>query len=138
MNKIATVVKGMLSTDIGQVIEVGSKQWLNWLMENLSFHYESQSSDIGFTTRREKSGYWYAYKKVSGKLHKRYLGISEDLTIERLEEVAAHITQPSQPKISKVTYKLHETATDEDIAQLWQAIRELRSEVVALGKSKAR
>jgi len=44
-----------------------------------------------FTVRRERkrhSWYWYAYHKHNGKLHKAYLGKSEEMTLQRLNCVA--------------------------------------------------
>jgi hypothetical protein len=34
---------------------------------------------------------WHAYKRVGGTLRKRYIGRSEDVTIERLQKIAEHI-----------------------------------------------
>ena len=33
---------------------------------------------------------WYAYRKVGGRLHKLYLGRTNDLTMETLEHVAGN------------------------------------------------
>lgn len=46
--------------------------------------------DTEITLRKEvRSGtaHWYAYRRVLGKLHKRYIGISEKVTQSRLLEV---------------------------------------------------
>ena len=51
----------------------------------------SDSVDTEMTLRREiKSGrgYWYAYRKALGKQHKRYVGTDEQVTQEKLLEVA--------------------------------------------------
>ena len=50
-------------------------------------------SEINFqmTLRRELRsgiGYWYAYRRVMGKLHKRYVGQDEELTEELLLKIA--------------------------------------------------
>jgi hypothetical protein len=37
-----------------------------------------------------------------GKLHKRYIGFAEDLTLKRLEEVARQLDEPA-PGASKVS-----------------------------------
>jgi len=52
-----------------------------------------QSEDIDFemTLRREirsGSGHWYAYRRVFGKLYKRYVGSDEKVTQEKLIQVA--------------------------------------------------
>ncbi len=73
-------------------IQVGSDAWLAWLAneQNKSFSFRN---DLGtFTARRERQRngwYWYAYRRSEGKLHKVYLGRTEELTLERLKVAAA-------------------------------------------------
>ena len=80
-------------------IEVDSDFWFAWLKESdvRSFHYESETGK--FTARKEERAtstneYWYAYRKIAGKLRKVYLGAMEELTGDRLEQVAKEISQP--------------------------------------------
>jgi DNA repair exonuclease SbcCD ATPase subunit len=140
MNKIATVVQGMLEIDSSPLIELNSTQWFEWLNRHTSFRYEPKSEIKGFTVRVEKAGYWYAYRKIKGKLHKRYIGKPEELTVERLEEIAVLLEEPPQPRQKSVTEKSaikpSITSGNDDIAQLWQSLAELRSEVAALSKSR--
>jgi hypothetical protein len=69
-----------------------SKDWYNevylWdahgatIKENINYQ---------FTIRKEKRGQrwcWYAYRRVAGKLFKRYVGISEEITEQRLLKIA--------------------------------------------------
>lgn len=143
MSKIPTVAQAMLSDD-GVIIELSSPQWLDWVNKHASFRYEPITDVTGFTARAEKSGYWYGYRKVSGKLHKRYIGKPEELTVERLEDIAQLLLKPAQPRPEQVTQEISATATstdsatNDDIARLWEALGQLRSEVAALGKLKAR
>lgn len=49
--------------------------------------------DINFqmTLRKERRAgrwYWYAYRRIYGKLHKRYVGETEQITEERLLKIA--------------------------------------------------
>ena len=73
-------------------ILVGSDAWYHWLSsaENRSFSFKGK---IGtYTARREQQRngwYWYAYRKRDGKLRKAYLGKQDELTLERLQAVAA-------------------------------------------------
>lgn len=96
-------VKGKTFTDpskfIYSSVAVDSATWFAWLKEpNVrSFHYESDAGK--FTARKEERAtstneYWYAYRKVQGKLRKVYLGAMEELTGDRLEQVAQEISQP--------------------------------------------
>ncbi len=70
-------------------IQVGSDAWLA-NEQNKSFSFRN---DLGtFTARRERQRngwYWYAYRRSEGKLHKVYLGRTEELTLERLKVAAA-------------------------------------------------
>ncbi len=64
--------------------------WFAWLDEVSSFAFHGQSGS--FTARKETKQrgavYWYAYRKREGKLAKKYLGKTADLTFARLEDVA--------------------------------------------------
>ncbi len=65
--------------------------WFAWLDEVSSFAFHGQSGS--YTARKETKQrgavYWYAYRKTQGKLAKKYLGKTADLTLARLENVAA-------------------------------------------------
>lgn len=50
--------------------------------EDLTFHYT-----IRCETRSGRL-YWYAYKRHAGKLHKVYVGQTEDITEQKLADVA--------------------------------------------------
>ena len=72
-----------------------SPEWYAWLSSLTSFYYSYADGKRHFTARREKrrpdgtGGYWYAYIKQHGRLFKRYLGKSEELTLAHLEEAAS-------------------------------------------------
>jgi len=79
--------------------DVGSDFWFGWLREPevKSFHFESEYGK--FTARKEERAtstneYWYAYRKVQGKLRKVYLGAMDELTSDRLNQIAVEISQP--------------------------------------------
>jgi hypothetical protein len=44
--------------------------------------------------KQRGSTYWYAYKRVNGKLHKKYLGITGKLDIPTLEGLACQLAEP--------------------------------------------
>ncbi|HLO50914.1 MAG TPA: hypothetical protein VK211_21035 [Kamptonema sp.] len=101
MGKLASVIQGTIELPSGKTVEVGSKLWREWLEhpETKSFRVDDGE---GYTARKETAkGYWYAYRKVEGKLHKRYIGVSEALTLERLAKVGGLFDIPSQPKLPK-------------------------------------
>src|SRR5919107_894268 len=74
-------------------IEVDSASWAAWLTDPATRSFSFQSLSCRYTARKEHRSrggeYWVAYRKRGGKLHKAYLGKAEDLTLARLEDVAA-------------------------------------------------
>src|SRR5260370_24647168 len=72
---------------------VGTSSWYSWLEASSTFTFRSEHGT--FTARKERAGnkrgrsYWRAYRKRNGKLHRAYLGKSDELTLERLKAVAA-------------------------------------------------
>jgi LuxR family transcriptional regulator, maltose regulon positive regulatory protein len=77
-------------TDSATPIQVGSLVWYDWLTNHDGFIYEGGAGH--FTARSElRRGirYWYSYRRREGKLTKTYLGKSEELTLERLEQASA-------------------------------------------------
>lgn len=73
-------------------IPIGSQSWYAWLADHHGFIYEGRVGH--FTARREFRrgiGYWYGYRRRDGKLSKTYLGRSENLTQECLEQASARL-----------------------------------------------
>src|SRR5574342_454056 len=75
-------------------IPVGSQSWYEWLSVAKKFSFKSQNGCFvaQCETRRNK-GYWYAYRRRAGKLIKVYLGKTEELTSERLEQASLLLTR---------------------------------------------
>ena len=77
-------------------VKIGSAECLRWLKSSAGlFAYTSQG--MTFTVRRETKqrggAYWIGYKKMGGKQFKRYIGLSEQVTTEKLDEIADHFRQ---------------------------------------------
>jgi LuxR family maltose regulon positive regulatory protein len=74
-----------------QAITVGTPPWYAWLEGVTTFAFVGPSGR--FTARKERrgpaDGYWRAYRKRAGVVHSAYLGKTADLTLARLQEVAA-------------------------------------------------
>lgn len=69
-----------------------SPTWSTWVSQLSSFAFHGQhGSYTARKERRRRGEYWYAYARVEGKLNKRYLGRSTDLTLTRLEQVAQEL-----------------------------------------------
>src|SRR5260370_15362983 len=62
-----------------------------WLEQIASFSFHSRWG-MHYTVRKQRvqrgSNYWYAYRRLHGRIVKRYLGRTADLTLARLEEIA--------------------------------------------------
>src|SRR5947209_354085 len=86
-------------------IQVGSEAWYAWLSQPAPRSFAFSSPQGTLTARREErrgTWYWYAYRSQSGRLHKAYLGKSEELTLPRLHEAATMLsaegaTSPQPP-----------------------------------------
>ena len=92
------IISGMLYHNEGG-LAVGSVSWFAWLSQeqHTTFYYESPAGS--FTARKEiRKGYrwyWYAYRRAGphSKLHKCYLGKSEQLTAEHLLDIAQRLAR---------------------------------------------
>lgn len=99
------VMGGVLYTNEGG-ITVESAGWYAWLWRGETFYFEGTEGT--FTARSElQSGirYWYAYRRQAGKLHKRYLGKSEKLNLERMNTIAKNLSSP-RSKLPPVSLEL--------------------------------
>jgi hypothetical protein len=75
---------------------VGDEYWVTWVKDADTHSFSYKSGDTLITLRREtraKGQFWYAYKKLSNKLHKVYVGKSEDLTVETLNVALAALRE---------------------------------------------
>lgn len=69
---------------------VDSPEWFDWLASLASFRF--LGSQGRFTSYREgQTRMWKAYRTFHGRAHRRYLGVTDRLTIARLEQVAASL-----------------------------------------------
>jgi LuxR family maltose regulon positive regulatory protein len=86
----------LTSPDGGAPIRVGEPAWYAWLEAATTFAFASSAGS--FTARKERGGragqYWKAYRTRAGLLRRAYLGKSVDLTLERLNDVAAELARP--------------------------------------------
>jgi hypothetical protein len=89
-----------LSKD-NEFIKIGSKQWFKWLMLENTRSFAFEGNQGYFTARKENkqrgSEYWYAYRWRNGKINKAYLGTSDKLTKDKLDEVAVKLSKKKKP-----------------------------------------
>lgn len=102
------VEQGILLSPLarGNVVAVGSPQWFSWLSseENVSFFFKDEAGS--FTARKERrqrgGRYWIAYRSRGGKLAKTYMGRGEELTHERLSEIASLLAAQGRESVRAV------------------------------------
>lgn len=85
---------GLLHLVNDAAIEVDTKAWFAWLTQANRFCYWPTTSTFRLTVRKEKrrrAYYWYAYLKNARKLHNAYVGRTEAVTRERLQQVLTHL-----------------------------------------------
>lgn len=110
-----------------QRIEVDSPAWYAWLEEASTFAFEGSMGTFTARKERKRQGrfYWRAYRKSNGTLRHRYLGRSVDLTIDRLQIVAAalaarndgsslHGMQPTTERSRRHPEHIRETTEHEE------------------------
>lgn len=123
-----------LETDKGSLIKIDSDSWFQWLEENASFKFVAGfGGEDSYRARKEVLGgvvYWYAFKKVNGKLHKRYIGKPHEVTHNRLCEVAKSIrdvkVKPAkEDKINNDSNQIGNTNLQGIVNQLVNQVQEL-------------
>jgi hypothetical protein len=112
---IAAVIQGTVEVE-GKVFEFDSPKGSAWLESVTSFRFEPSGTNKPYTARKEsgKGGnYWYGYRKVAGKLHKKYIGKGAELSTAKLEGIAEALNTPPQPRVTgKVTETGYHLVTD--------------------------
>ncbi|MFM6529423.1 MAG: hypothetical protein ACKPHW_16915 [Microcystis panniformis] len=130
-----------LETDNGNLIKIDSDSWFQWLGENASFKFTAGfGGEDSYRARKEVLGgvvYWYAFKKVNGKLHKRYIGKPHEVTHNRLCEVAKSIrdvkVKPAkEDKINNDSNQIVNTNLQEIVNQLVNQVQELSNRLANL------
>jgi chromosome segregation ATPase len=143
---IPVVIQGTVEVE-GKVFELDSPKGGAWLETIGSFRFEPTGDSKACTIRREPSGYWYGCRKVAGKVCKKYIGKTSEISTARLEEIAEALEAPQAAQASKVVevaQKVAEvaevaedrlTALELEVANLRKALEALQEELP--GKSEA-
>ncbi|MGH2507902.1 MAG: J domain-containing protein [Ktedonobacteraceae bacterium] len=78
----------------------GLQTWLT-LMD--TFHFQAVSGEsltVRKETKQRGTAYWYAYRRVNGKLRKKYMGDACKVTLVLLEAIARAFIAPPEPEPS--------------------------------------
>ncbi len=83
----------LISPEEGEVsIAPDSPEWFAWLASLSSFRFVGQAGHFsarrGYNQRPNRS--WYAQRGIHQKNYSKYIGVSEHITTDRLEQIAAH------------------------------------------------
>lgn len=85
----------MTSSQEGELSLVpDSSAWFNWLATLSSFRFigrEGRFSACRDSEHGQRTRCWIAHRSVHGRLYKHYLGVTDHLTINRLEQMAARL-----------------------------------------------
>ena len=104
MAQISSIIRDGILTDqrSGSPVQivVDSPDWYAWLLTASTFTFRGEAGS--FTARKERAGnrrgrvYWRAYRTRQGRLHRAYLGQSEELTLKHLQSVAVALANKGE------------------------------------------
>ena len=137
MNKADySVTAGIMELPDGHCFEVGSREWWEWVKSDKaeSFRFECDHGVKGYRARKEdiksRSGsFWYAYKRIDGKLRKRYLGKSDELSLGRLESVAYDLAKPTEAGKTELQLP-NKSIGNYTLEELQESLREQRTNAI--------
>ncbi|MEG4967562.1 hypothetical protein QUB11_13130 [Microcoleus sp. B6-A1] len=117
---IPAVMQGLIETEDGKVFELDSPKGAAWLESVGSFRYEPTGDGKPYTVRKEgKNGeYWYGCRKVAGKVRKKYIGKSSEVSVVKLEETAEALEIPPVPRTEKVAKRVAEVSQVAEVAEV--------------------
>jgi chromosome segregation ATPase len=113
---IPVVIQGTVEVE-GKVFELDSPKGGTWLETIGSFRFEPTGDSKPCTIRREPSGYWYGCRKIAGKVCKKYIGKTSEVSTARLEEIAEALEIPPIAQASKVAKVAQEVAQNTRVAE---------------------
>jgi len=110
---IPSVVQGLVWLDENNRFNLDSTKGRAWLESVSSFRFQPKPGKKPYTVRKEsgKGGdYWYGYRKQDGKLHKKYIGKSSEISTAKLEEIAEALNTPPQSRVKDKVTQVTETS----------------------------
>ncbi len=99
--KTPLILSGYLYTDDTYTgTRVDSPAWFAWLTTATTFYYDGRQGTFTAHCERRQRGdlYWTAYRRYRSILSRVYLGKADQLTAQRLEEVALLLIAPPHSK----------------------------------------
>jgi chromosome segregation ATPase len=114
---IPSVMQGLIETEDGKVFELDSPKGATWVETIGSFRFEPTGDGTPCTIRKEASGYWYGCRKVAGKVRKKYIGKTSEVSTAKLEEIAKALEVPPVTRVKKVAEVAQEVTQVAEVAE---------------------
>jgi chromosome segregation ATPase len=114
---IPSVMQGLIETEDGKVFELDSPKGATWVETIGSFRFEPTGDGTPCTIRKEASGYWYGCRKVAGKVRKKYIGKTSEVSTAKLEEIAKALEVPPVARVKKVAEVAQEVTQVAEVAE---------------------
>src|SRR6476661_5549279 len=124
---IPSVMQGLIETEDGKVFKLDSPKGAAWLESIGSFRYEPSGDSKPYTVRKESGIYWYGCRKVAGKVRKKYIGKTSEISTAKLEEIAEALEIPPVPRANKVAEVAEEVAQS---VLVTERVAEVRLEIL--------
>jgi chromosome segregation ATPase len=125
----------MIETEDGKVFELDSPKGSAWLESIGSFRFEPSGDSKPYTVRKESGIYWYGCRKIAGKVRKKYIGKSSEVTAAKLEEIAEALEIPPVPRANKVAEVAEVAqAVAQEVAQGVAEVAEVAQEVAEVAE----
>jgi chromosome segregation ATPase len=118
-------MQGLIETEDGKIFELDSPKGSAWLESIGSFRFEPSSDSKPYTVRKESGAYWYGCRKVAGKVRKKYIGKSLEVTVAKLEEIAKALEIPPVPRANKVAEGVTEVTQKVAEAEVAEGVTEV-------------
>jgi chromosome segregation ATPase len=122
---IPSVMQGLIETEDGKVFDLDSPKGSAWLESIGSFRFEPSGDNKPYTVRKESGIYWYGCRKVAGKVRKKYIGKSSEVTLAKLEEIAEALEIPPVPRANKVAEVAQVAEEVTEVAQVAEEVTEV-------------
>jgi chromosome segregation ATPase len=130
---IPSVIQGTVEVE-GKVFELDSPKGATWLQTIGSFRFEPTGDGKPCTIRKEASGYWYGCRKVAGKVRKKYIGKTSEVSTAKLEEIAEALEVPPVARVKKVAEVAQEVTQVAEVAQRVTQVAEVVQRVTQVAE----
>lgn len=110
--------------------------WSAWLAAHRAFAFHGQTGQLSLlkeARQRGRDGYWYAYRRQGGRMVKKYVGLSAELTMARLEVTAQALTSEPPSLVDVPTPPLPTTVSaNAPLEAMPRSVSEAHSSAAAL------